>query len=155
MPRALAALACGLLFGVGLTISQMINPAKVLSFLDVAAIPSGGWDPSLALVLIGAVVTTLIGYRMVFRHRHPLLAEAFTLPARRDIDARLVSGSVLFGAGWGLVGLCPGPAIAVLGIDGLGALVFVLAMLAGMAAYHLGFERRRRSEAPMGSAGKT
>ena len=137
MNRILAAFACGLLFGVGLTVSQMINPAKVLSFLDVGAIPSGGWDPSLALVLLGATMTTLIGYRLVFRRHRPLFAEAFMLPARRDIDARLILGAVIFGAGWGLVGLCPGPAVAALGVDGSGAVVFVLAMLAGMAAHNL------------------
>ncbi|MCU0893678.1 MAG: YeeE/YedE family protein [Rhodospirillales bacterium] len=135
MNRILAAFACGLVFGVGLTVSQMINPAKVLGFLDVAAIPAGGWDPSLALVLLGATVTTLIGYRLVFRRHRPLFADAFTLPTRRNIDARLILGAILFGAGWGLVGLCPGPAVAVLGVDGLGAVVFILAMLAGMVAY--------------------
>lgn len=146
MNRILAAFACGLLFGVGLTVSQMINPGKVLGFLDVGAIPSGGWDPSLALVLLGATTTALIGYRLVLRRHRPLLADAFMLPARSDIDARLILGAVLFGAGWALVGLCPGPAVAVLGVDGLGAVVFVLAMLAGMAAYHLWFERHRTGE---------
>lgn len=142
MVRILAAFACGLLFGVGLTISQMINPAKVLGFLDVGAIPAGGWDPSLALVLAGAVLTTAIGYRLVFRNAKPLLAAAFSVPTRRDVDARLLAGAVVFGSGWGLVGLCPGPAVAVLGVDGLGAVVFVAAMLAGMAGYYLAFERR-------------
>ncbi|MGZ8407312.1 MAG: DUF6691 family protein [Caulobacteraceae bacterium] len=145
MNRILAAFACGLLFGVGLTVSQMINPAKVLGFLDVGAIPSGGWDPSLALVLLGATATTLIGYRLVFRRHRPLFADAFTLPARRAFDVRLILGAILFGAGWGLVGLCPGPAVAALGVDGLGAVVFVLAMLVGMAGYHLWIKRRRLS----------
>ncbi|HSO43811.1 MAG TPA: DUF6691 family protein [Rhodospirillales bacterium] len=143
MLRILASLACGLLFGVGLTISQMINPEKVLGFLDVAAIPSGGWDTSLALVLAGAVATTLIGYRLVLRRARPLLAESFSLPTRRDIDARLIMGAVVFGAGWGLVGLCPGPALAVAGVDGVGAVVFVLAMLAGMAGHHFALVRGR------------
>ena len=155
MNRILAAFACGLLFGVGLTVSQMINPAKVLGFLDVGAIPSGGWDPSLALVLLGATMTALIGYRLVLRRHRPLFSEAFMLPARRDIDARLILGAVVFGAGWGLVGLCPGPAVAALGVDGLSAVVFVLAMLAGMAGYQLWFEQRRRSEAAVEPAGKT
>lgn len=143
MVRILAALACGLLFGVGLTVSQMINPAKVLGFLDVGAVPAGGWDPSLALVLAGAVLTTVIGYRLVFRSAKPLFAAAFSVPTRRDVDARLILGATIFGAGWGLVGLCPGPAVAVLGVDGLGAAIFVIAMLAGMAGYQLGFERRQ------------
>lgn len=141
MLRVLAALACGLDFGAGLTVSQMINPEKVLGFLDVAAIPAGGWDPSLALVLLGAVATTAIGYRLVFRRARPVLADAFSLPTRRDIDARLIAGAVVFGLGWGLVGLCLGPALAVLGVDGIKAAVFVLAMLAGMAVHHLAFER--------------
>jgi uncharacterized membrane protein YedE/YeeE len=153
MNRILAAFACGLVFGVGLTVSQMINPAKVLGFLDLGAIASGGWDPSLALVLLGATMTTLIGYRLVFRRHRPLFADAFTLPARHDIDARLILGAVVFGTGWGLVGLCPGPAVAALGVDGLGAVVFILAMLAGMAGYHLWFERPRalgRDPSPRG-----
>lgn len=143
MPRILAALACGLLFGVGLTIAQMINPEKVLAFLDVGAVGTGGWDPSLAVVLLGATATTAAGYRLVFRRGRPLLAEAFSPPTRRDIDARLVAGAVIFGTGWGLTGLCPGPAIAVLGVGGTNALVFIVAMLAGMAGYHLAFARRR------------
>ncbi len=129
---------------MGLTVSQMINPAKVLGFLDVGAIPTGGWDPSLALVLAGAVVTTAIGYRLVFRRSRPLFAEAFSVPTRRDIDARLITGATVFGAGWGLVGLCPGPAVAVLGVDGIGAVAFVVAMLAGMAGYHLAFRNISR-----------
>jgi uncharacterized membrane protein YedE/YeeE len=154
MNSILAAFACGLLFGVGLTVSQMINPAKVLGFLDVGAIPSGGWDPSLALVLLGATTTTLIGYRLVLRRHRPLFAEAFMLPARREIDVRLILGAVVFGAGWGLVGLCPGPAVAVLGVDGLSAAVFVLAMLAGMAGYYLTFQRAGPGQLVHGSAAK-
>jgi uncharacterized membrane protein YedE/YeeE len=154
--RIFAALACGLLFGTGLTVSQMINPQKVLNFLDVAAIPAGRWDPSLALVLLGAVATTAIGYRLVFRRARPLLAPAFSLPSRRDIDARLVLGAVLFGLGWGFVGFCPGPAITALGIGGLPVAVFVFAMLVGMVAFHLLFERRGasgRTGAPTARAG--
>jgi uncharacterized protein len=154
MFRILAALACGLVFGVGLTVSQMFNPEKVMGFLDVAAISAGGWDPSLALVLAGAVATTAIGYRQVFRRGRPLLADAFSIPTRRDIDARLIGGAVVFGLGWGLVGLCPGPALAVLGVDGVAALVFVLAMLAGMAGHHFAFERPQSSRlAPSPVAG--
>ncbi len=157
MMRIAAALVCGLLFGIGLSVAQMINPQKVLNFLDLAAIPSGGWDPSLALVLGGAVATAAIGYRIVFRRDRPLFAGSFSLPTRRDIDLRLIIGATIFGLGWGLVGFCPGPALASLGIGGLASVVFVAAMLAGMAVYHLLFERQptgdraRSSNAPVRS----
>lgn len=152
MARSIAALVCGLLFGIGLTVAEMVNPQKVLNFLDIAAVASGGWDPSLALVLGGAVATTAIGYRLVFRHNRPLFAASFSLPSRRDIDARLIIGATIFGLGWGLVGFCPGPALATLGIGGLSSLVFVAAMLAGMAGYRLLFERRS-TEAPSRPSG--
>jgi hypothetical protein len=131
----------GLLFGAGLAISQMVDPAKVLAFLDVGAIPSGGWDPSLAFVMGGALAVAALGFRLAAARSRPLQAPVFHLPTRRDIDWRLASGAVLFGVGWGLVGYCPGPAIASL-VYGLGdTVVFVVAMVAGMALYHLTFER--------------
>jgi hypothetical protein len=128
MRQALAALVAGLLFGLGLTVSQMANPAKVLGFLDLA----GDWDPSLAFVLAGAVATAAVGFRLVQRAGRPLLAPAFRLPTATRIDRPLLLGAALFGLGWGLVGFCPGPALAALGLDGLPVPVFVLAMLAGM-----------------------
>ncbi len=128
MRQALAALAAGLLFGLGLTVSQMANPAKVLGFLDLA----GDWDPSLAIVLAGAVATTALGFRLVRRAGRPLLAPTFRLPSATRIDRPLLLGAILFGLGWGLVGFCPGPALAALGLDGLPVPVFILAMLAGM-----------------------
>lgn len=130
---AAGALAAGLLFGLGLTVSGMANPAKVLGFLDLF----GNWDPSLAFVMAGALSVTAVGYRLVWRSKAPLLAERFHLPARRDIDARLVLGAVVFGVGWGLVGLCPGPALAALTVGGAPALMFLAAMLAGQLAYGL------------------
>lgn len=142
MLRIVAGLVCGLLFGIGLTVAQMINPRKVLDFLDIGAIPAGGWDPSLALVLGGAVATTAVGYRLVFRRAGPLFAGSFSLPTRQDIDARLIAGAVIFGLGWGLVGFCPGPALAAVGIGGLAALIFVVAMLVGMGIHHLLFVRQ-------------
>lgn len=118
----------GALFGAGLLISQMTNPSKVLAFLDVF----GEWDPSLAFVMGGALLVTFIGYRLVLRRKAPFLGQAFQLPNRRDIDFRLVGGAAMFGVGWGLAGLCPGPALASLFFGGVSVLVFVGAMLASM-----------------------
>jgi hypothetical protein len=129
----LAGLVSGLVFGLGLVVSGMIDPAKVLNFLDVA----GSWDPSLAFVMAGAVAVTFAGYRLVHTRARPLLAERFDLPARRDIDARLMSGAAIFGLGWGLGGYCPGPAVTALGLGAPGTIVFVAAMLAGMWAARL------------------
>lgn len=137
MKSTLAALLAGLVFGLGLTISQMINPAKVLSFLDI----TGNWDPSLLFVMGGALITTLIGYRFVLRAPKPMFADRFRLPTRKDIDGRLVGGAALFGVGWGLVGLCPGPALAGLTIGGLQSWIFVAAMVAGIGLSKL-LERR-------------
>ncbi len=126
--RVTAALGAGLLFGVGLTVSGMINPAKVLNFLDVL----GRWDPSLLLVMAGAVGVTFIGFQIVLRRAAPLMAKKFQVPTRTDIDKRLLSGALLFGLGWGLVGFCPGPALTALIIAGEPAVLFVLAMAVGM-----------------------
>lgn len=141
MVRIVVALLSGLIIGAGLTVSQMVNPQKILDFLDLAAISEGAWDPSLALVMAGAVVTAAIGYRLAFRRSRPLFAETFALPTRRDIDVRLVGGAMLFGLGWGLVGFCPGPALSALTIGGPKVAIFVAAMVAGMALHHLFFER--------------
>ena len=122
-------LAAGLIFGLGLLISGMANPAKVLNFLDLA----GSFDPSLLFVMAGAVAVTFVGYRLVLRRRAPLLADRFALPAATDIDTRLVAGAALFGIGWGLSGFCPGPALVSLPLLAKGTLIFVPAMLAGIA----------------------
>lgn len=127
MGRNLAALAAGVLFGVGLAVSQMVNPAKVLAFLDVA----GRWDPSLALVMAGALAVALPGFRLAGRRPAPLLADRFHAPARSPVDAPLLAGAALFGLGWGLVGFCPGPAIASLAYGRIESVGFVVAMLAG------------------------
>lgn len=121
-------LAAGLLFGIGLIVSGMADPAKVLNFLDLF----GSFDASLAFVMAGAVVVTFIGYRIVLRRPAPLLGGSFQLPTRTDIDRRIILGPVLFGIGWGLGGFCPGPAITSLALAETGTLVFVPAMLAGM-----------------------
>jgi uncharacterized membrane protein YedE/YeeE len=127
----LAALLSGLLFGLGLTVSGMINPAKVLGFLDFA----GQWDPSLALVMVSAIPIAALGFAAGRGRQAPLYAPTFSGPAMSRVDARLVSGAVLFGIGWGLAGFCPGPALSSLGFGGWRVLVFVAAMLAGMAAF--------------------
>lgn len=133
MPLALAALAAGILFGLGLAVSQMTNPTKVLAFLDVA----GAWDPSLAVVMAAALAVFFAAFRIAQGRPAPLLADAFTLPTRREIDAPLVAGSVLFGAGWGLAGLCPAPAITALISGQRKAFLFLGAMLIGMLIYRL------------------
>jgi len=142
MAKILVALFAGAIFGAGLTISQMINPAKVLAFLNVTAAPSGNWDPSLAFVMAGALVTAIAGYRVVLRRARPIFALKFKVPTRRDIDWRLVVGATVFGLGWGLVGYCPGPAFAALTLGSGKTIAFIAAMLIGMAVYHVLFVRQ-------------
>lgn len=131
--RNIVNLLAGLIFGLGLLISGMANPAKVQNFLDLA----GAFDPSLIFVMAGAVMVTFAGYRLVLRRPRPVLAERFYLPTAKDIDARLVGGAALFGIGWGLSGFCPGPAIVSLPLLATGTLVFLPAMLAGIAVARL------------------
>lgn len=131
-------LIVGLLFGAGLVVSGMANPAKVLNFLDLF----GSWDPSLAFVMGGAVIVAFIGFRLVFRRTKPILSQTFHLPTRRDIDARVVVGPAIFGIGWGLGGFCPGPALAALGFGATGTLAFVPAMVLGMWGARLFAEKR-------------
>ena len=131
MPSVLSALVSGLLFGLGLTVSEMINPAKVVGFIDVF----GGFDPSLMFVMATAIPISAIGYWLGARRRSPICGADFVLPARRDIDPSLLTGAALFGVGWGLVGYCPGPALASLGLGNPATILFVLAMLVGMGAH--------------------
>jgi uncharacterized membrane protein YedE/YeeE len=133
MMRSLVALASGLLFGAGLLVSGMIQPAKVLNFLDLA----GAWDPSLALVMAAALAVTFAGYRLAFRRPAPLFDTQFHLPTNQALDTRLLLGAALFGIGWGLGGYCPGPALAAAGGLAEGTLVFLAAFLAGTAATRL------------------
>lgn len=128
--KILVAAIAGLLFGLGLALSNMMDPAKVLSFLDVA----GHWDPSLILVMGGALGVTLPGFWLVLKRPHPLLDKQFYLPSAYQIDKRLLLGASLFGVGWGLSGLCPGPAIAGLASGRLDILAFVVSLL---VAYRL------------------
>jgi uncharacterized membrane protein YedE/YeeE len=134
----LIAFLCGLIFGLGLIISGMTNPAKVLGFLDVA----GKWDPSLAFVMAGAILIAFFAFLYAGRRKTTLLGKELKLPAASKIDRRLVVGALLFGAGWGLAGFCPGPALVGLGMGLPKALLFVLAMLAGMGLFEL-IERHR------------
>ncbi|HEU4580429.1 MAG TPA: DUF6691 family protein [Polyangiaceae bacterium] len=124
----LTAFASGLLFGAGLLLGGMTDPRKVIGFLDVA----GAWDPSLAFVMLGAVVVHFIAYRWARGSASPLFADEFAIPKLRHIDAKLVGGSAVFGVGWGLAGYCPGPGIVSLGAGSRDALVFVITMLIGM-----------------------
>jgi len=121
-------LALGLLFGAGLVVSGMSDPAKVLNFLDLF----GTWDPSLAFVMGGAVLVAFFGYRLVLSRAEPVRGSTFHLPTSRDIDARVTVGPAIFGLGWGLSGFCPGPALTAIGLGATGAIAFVPAMLAGM-----------------------
>lgn len=142
--NAIVAYAGGLVFALGLGISGMTLPAKVIGFLDV----SGAWDPSLALVMAGAVLTYALMYRLVLRRGHAIWAPSLHISTRRDVDRRLLVGAMLFGVGWGLSGFCPGPALTSLASMNIVVLVFVLAMLSGMYM-HRGVEwaMARRSHA--------
>ena len=136
----ISAFLAGVIFGIGLLVSGMANPEKVLGFLDLA----GAWDPSLMLVMGGAVSVGFVAFTVAHRRAESLLGQPMRLPDRRDIDAPLVLGSLCFGIGWGLAGFCPGPALVASGALEMKALVFVAAMIAGMAIYEL-IERRRRA----------
>ncbi|WP_298821620.1 DUF6691 family protein [uncultured Roseibium sp.] len=140
--RLLFAFSFGLLFGCGILISGMGNPAKVLNFFDVA----GTWDPSLVFVMGGALLVTAIGYRLIFHMQQPLLAQAFTLPTKQDLDTRLVGGSAVFGIGWGLSGFCPGGLVPVLGIGLMEPLMTFAAIIAGMLAARWAISTRYRTD---------
>jgi hypothetical protein len=127
----LVALVCGCIFGFGLLLSGMVNPAKVLNFLDV----SGSWDPSLALVMVGAIMVGLVAFSIAKRRSLSYLGYEMKLPKVSAIDRKLVLGSMLFGIGWGLAGFCPGPALVALGLFAIKPFVFVLAMLCGMTVF--------------------
>lgn len=130
-------LALGLLFGIGLVISGMSDPAKVLNFLDLF----GTWDPSLAFVMGGAVIVGFIGFRLVLRRDAPIMGGTFHLPSKNDIDSRIIVGPAIFGVGWGLGGFCPGPALTALGLGEAGTLAFLPAMFLGMWAARAASER--------------
>ena len=131
----IASLVAGLLFGAGLTVAQMTNPAKVIDFLDIAAVRTGTWDPTLLMVFCGALPTMFAAYVIQRRMRRPILAASFLVPGRSPVDVHLVTGSAIFGIGWGFAGVCPGPALTALATAGaqLDKLaLFIAAMLAGI-----------------------
>ncbi|WP_137891139.1 DUF6691 family protein [Ramlibacter sp. 2FC] len=136
---SLTSLLAGLVFGIGLIVSGMANPAKVLGFLDLA----GPWDPSLAFVMAGAIAVGSIAFFLARKRTVSLIGAEMRLPTSRSIDRRLVGGSLLFGIGWGIAGFCPGPGLVALGMGEAKALLFVAAMLAGMGLFEL-IERRKR-----------
>ena len=140
--RLVLGFVSGLVFGLGLILAGMSNPAKVLNFLDIF----GTFDPSLAFVMGGAAVTTFIGYRLVWRRKAPLLLSDFQVPTRNDVDAPLLTGAALFGIGWGIGGFCPGPAWTALPLAAPGTLVFLPAMLIGMALATI-FKNRKPASA--------
>jgi uncharacterized membrane protein YedE/YeeE len=142
--KLIFALFTGLVFGTGIALSGMMDPAKVLNFFDVA----GTWDPSLAFVMGGALVVTAIGYRIVFGRGKPIFAGRFALPSGRNLDLPLIGGSAVFGIGWGIAGFCPGGALPALGTGRLDVIAFVIAMLGGIfAARYLQSLSRARAQA--------
>jgi uncharacterized membrane protein YedE/YeeE len=147
--RIFAAFICGLVFGFGLVLSGLTDTVRVLGFLDVLAIPKGTWDPTLLIVMASALAVSVPGFALARRRPRPVLTQAAWWPSRTDIDRPLIAGAVMFGAGWGLVGLCPGPAIANLATASSGTALFVVAMIAGMVAHDLW---RRRAPSSRGAA---
>jgi uncharacterized membrane protein YedE/YeeE len=133
MSAVASAFGIGVLFGLGLAVSQMMNPAKVIGFLDVA----GSWDPTLAVVMAGALAVAVPAFALAKRRSAAWLGDAMRLPTRRDIDARLIGGAAIFGIGWGIAGFCPGPALAALGTGDASVFLFVAAMIAGMLSARL------------------
>ncbi len=138
MTSILIALVSGLVFGIGLILSEMANPEKVLSFLDM----TGSWDPSLAFVMLGAISIGAIAFTLARRRGQTYLSSTINLPTSRVIDKRLILGSLAFGIGWGIAGICPGPGLVLVGTGNLHGVVFVLAMLAGMGIFEM-LERYR------------
>ena len=138
----LFAFVAGLVFGLGLIVAGMVNPAKIIGFLDIA----GTWDPSLALVMVGAIAVGLVAFALARRRTMSALGLPMQLPSQRTVDARLIGGSLVFGIGWGLAGFCPGPALVALGAGKLKAVAFVAAMLAGMLVFELAERARLRGE---------
>lgn len=139
--RNLLALLTGLIFGMGLSLSEMINPDRVLGFLDIL----GAWNPALAFVLGGAVLTSMICFHFILKQPHPLLDKQFYMPTKTQIDRPLIVGAVLFGMGWGLYGYCPGPALAALAYLETSTFIFVAAMIAGLFLARLWTARKNKS----------
>ena len=145
--RLVSALLIGVIFGIGIAMSGMMNPAKVLNFFDLAQIGAGTWDPSLAFVMGGALGVTIPGYWLVFRRPGPVQAPRFQLPDTRVIDRRLILGSATFGIGWGIAGFCPGGALPALGTGEPAAFLFVAALIGGLLLARV-LQARRQATAP-------
>ena len=143
MKQNILALLSGVLFGAGLAISGMIDPARVRAFLDV----TGNWDPTLAFVMGGALLPMAVAWRISKHRRKPLAASTYSLPSTSDVDWRLISGAAIFGIGWGIAGICPGPGIAALAVHPISARFFVFAMAAGAWLHSLIFSARRLDQA--------
>lgn len=140
MLKNLSALSCGFIFSIGLIVSQMVSPTKVLSFLDIA----GNWDPSLAVVMAGALITLGLSQHFILRRSASILDGHFHRPKSNCIDRRLLIGASLFGIGWGLVGFCPGPAITAIGYGSGQALLFTVAMTIGMGLFHFIHDQKNK-----------
>ncbi len=143
--QLLFALLGGLVFGIGLILSGMTDPSKVIGFLDLA----GNWDPSLGFVMAGAIAVGVIAFRLAARRQRSWLGEAMRMPTAKHIDRRLVLGSLAFGVGWGLAGFCPGPALVSFATGNSQAIIFVISMLAGMALFELGEKTLGRHGKPL------
>ncbi|MGZ8917662.1 MAG: DUF6691 family protein [Methylobacter sp.] len=132
MKTFLSALLCGMIFGFGLSLSQMINPNKVLNFLDI----SGNWDPSLLFVMLGALLVAMISFKWILKRPAPVLVENFQLPGKLPVDKPLILGAAIFGTGWGMSGYCPGPAVSGLGLLSFESLVMVVTIYLGFFTYN-------------------
>ncbi len=141
----------GLLFAVGLGVSGMTQPTKVVGFLDVL----GDWDPSLAFVMVGGILTHMLLYRFITRRPSPVLGQTFQIPTRRDVTGRLVAGSAMFGVGWAIAGYCPGPGLVGVGAGSGNAVVFLVSMVSGMLLFKLADPMLQRLERPAGDPPET
>ena len=137
MKPAIASLFCGILFGIGLSLSHMVNPDKVQNFLDV----SGNWDASLIFVLLSAWLVAAVAFHWILKRSKPVLDEHFQIPTQKTLDKKLLFGAALFGIGWGMTGFCPGPAVASLALGSREAVIVVASILAGFAIFHVLFDR--------------
>lgn len=137
MKHILIALISGILFGIGLSLSQMTNPNKVLNFLDLA----GNWDPSLIFVMLGALTVTITSFRFILKRQNPVFDQKFYLATKKKIDKPLVIGAAIFGIGWGIAGYCPGPVVAGLGIGSIEAIIMLIAIYLGIMVHRYLFER--------------
>ena len=138
MKQNLIALLCGIVFGIGLSLSHMINPIKVLNFLDI----TGNWDPSLIFVMIGALAVAFVSFKWILKRPAPLLAESFHISRKSSVDKPLILGAAIFGIGWGMSGYCPGPAVAGLGLLSLESVIMVVAIFLGFFAFNRFFARK-------------